>query len=148
MKRKCSVRHVTKIVSIPGTWPLFGFGSTHTLWVASIARVYLPHRGRKEQNQEGRWGVGGGGQCWEGAESLGFFQYSLYESHALQMKGRWGSNINVWFWSICIPRNETARSRYFQNRIIMFCLPISTIMYLWAIYIFPGSVCLYIAAAK
>jgi hypothetical protein len=35
-----------------------------------------------------------------------------------------------------IPRNETARSRYFQNIIIMFCLPISTFMYsyLWATY--------------
>jgi hypothetical protein len=27
---------------------------------------------------------------------------------------------------LCIPRNETVRARYFQNRIIMFCLPIST----------------------
>ena len=32
---------------------------------------------------------------------------------------------------------------HFQNRIIMFCLPISAFMYLWAIYIFPGSVCLF-----
>ncbi len=30
----------------------------------------------------------------------------------------------------CIPRNETVRPRHFQNRIIMFCLPISTFMYL------------------
>ncbi len=37
---------------------------------------------------------------------------------------------------LCIPRNETALPRYFQNIIIMFCLPISTFMYLWAIYIF------------
>ncbi len=29
-----------------------------------------------------------------------------------------------------------------KNRVIMFCLPISTFMYLWAIHIFPGSVCL------
>ncbi len=29
-----------------------------------------------------------------------------------------------------------------QKYSIMFCLPISTFMYLWAIYIFPGSVCL------
>ncbi len=42
---------------------------------------------------------------------------------------------------LCIPRYETAGPRYFQNRIIMFCLPVSTFMYLWAIYIFPGSVC-------
>ncbi len=46
------------------------------------------------------------------------------------MQGRWEFNINVWF-------------RYFQNRIIMFCLPISTFMYRRAIYIFPGSVCLF-----
>jgi hypothetical protein len=26
---------------------------------------------------------------------------------------------------LCSPRNETVRPRYFQNRIIMFCLPIS-----------------------
>ncbi len=39
-----------------------------------------------------------------------------------------------------LSRNETARLRYFQHRIIMFWLPISTFMYLWAIYIFPGSV--------
>ncbi len=31
----------------------------------------------------------------------------------------------------------------FRNRIIMFCLSISTFMYLWAIYILPGSVCLF-----
>jgi hypothetical protein len=30
---------------------------------------------------------------------------------------------------LCIPRNETVRPHYFQNRIIMFCLPISTFMY-------------------
>jgi hypothetical protein len=30
-----------------------------------------------------------------------------------------------------------------QSRIIIFCLPISTFMYLWAIYIFPGLVCLF-----
>ncbi len=46
-------------------------------------------------------------------------------------------------YNLCIPRNETAWPRYFQNRIIMFCLPISTLMYLWAIYILPGSVCLF-----
>ncbi len=108
------------------------------------------------------------------------------------MKGRWESNINVWFvedrmlitrrvrvdwlqgimhafyrnmsadlpvddfrisarvartfspatgFDLCIPRNETVQPRYFQNRIIMFCLPIPTLMYLWDIYKFPGSVC-------
>jgi hypothetical protein len=56
------------------------------------------------------------------------------------MKGQWESNINVWF-HLCIPRNKTARPCYFQNRIIMVCLPISTFMSLWAIYILPQSVC-------
>ncbi len=44
---------------------------------------------------------------------------------------------------LCFPRNETARLRCLQNIIIMFCLLISTFMYLWAIYIFPGSVCIF-----
>ncbi len=44
---------------------------------------------------------------------------------------------------LCIRRNETARHRYFQNRRIMYCLSISTFMYLWAIYIFPGFLCLF-----
>ncbi len=30
---------------------------------------------------------------------------------------------------------------YFQNWIIIFCLTIPTLIYLWEIYIFPGSVC-------
>ncbi len=44
---------------------------------------------------------------------------------------------------LCIPRNETVQPPYFQNRIIMFCLPISTLIYLWEIYTFPGSVYLF-----
>ncbi len=44
---------------------------------------------------------------------------------------------------LCIPRNETAQLCYFQNGIMMFCLPISTFMYLWVIFIFTGSVCLF-----
>jgi hypothetical protein len=43
---------------------------------------------------------------------------------------------------LCIPRNETAGPRV-KNWIIMFCFPISTFMYLWAIYIFFESVCLF-----
>ncbi len=62
---------------------------------------------------------------------------------ALQVKGQWESKLNVWFSYLCIPRNETVWPLYLQNRIVMFCLPISTLMYLWAIYIFPGSVCLF-----
>ncbi len=66
----------------------------------------------------------------------------LKEQHStLQMKGPCESNINVRFSDLCIPRNETARPHYFQYRIIMFWVPMSKIMYLWAIYIFPPSVC-------
>ncbi len=45
-----------------------------------------------------------------------------------------------------IPRNETvqcAASLYFQNRIIIFCLAIPTVIYLWEIYIFPVWVFLF-----
>ncbi len=39
--------------------------------------------------------------------------------------------------------------RYFQNRIKkkkMFCLPIPTLIFLWEIDIFPGSVCLFVCS--
>ncbi len=36
----------------------------------------------------------------------------------------------------------------FQNRIIIFCLPVPTLIYLWEIYIFPGSVCLFCCTAN
>jgi hypothetical protein len=32
--------------------------------------------------------------------------------------------------NLYIPRNKTVRPHYFQNRTIMFCLPIPTFMYL------------------
>ncbi len=67
---------------------------------------------------------------------------ALLNSISLQMKGWWESNINVWFRFIYSQKWNYA-AWYFQNRITMFCLPISTFMYLWAIYIFPGLVCLF-----
>ncbi len=57
----------------------------------------------------------------------------------LQMKGWRESNINVWV-PIMSSQNWNC---YFQNRIIMFCLPVPELIYLWDIYIFPGSVCLF-----
>ncbi len=58
---------------------------------------------------------------------------------SLQMKGLWKSNINV-----CFPFMYSQKwNCYFQNRIIMFCLPVPTLIYLWEIHIFPGSVCLF-----
>ena len=32
---------------------------------------------------------------------------------------------------------------YFQNRIIMFCLPVPTLIYMWEVYKFLGLVCLF-----
>jgi hypothetical protein len=57
----------------------------------------------------------------------------------LQMKGLWEFNINVWF--PCMYSQKW--NYYFQNRIIMFCLPVPTLIYLWEIYISPGSVFLF-----
>ncbi len=61
------------------------------------------------------------------------------EVPALQMKGQWESSINVWF-----PLMYSQKLNcYFQNRINMFCLPVPTLIYLWEIYVFPGSFCLF-----
>ncbi len=58
---------------------------------------------------------------------------------ALQMKGRWESNLNVWF-----PFMYSQKwNCYFQNIITMFCLPVPTLKYLWEIYIVLVSVCLF-----
>ncbi len=54
--------------------------------------------------------------------------------YALQMKGRWESNINFGFPFIYSQKWNC----YLQNRIIMFCLLVPTLIYLWEIYIFPG----------
>ncbi len=51
--------------------------------------------------------------------------------------------------NLCIHRNETARPRCLQNRIVIICLPISTFMYLWAIYsMYSQDRSAYFAAAK
>ncbi len=78
----------------------------------------------------GRWRLHGGskspGSDWKP------LQYTANDP-------RWESNINVWF-----PFMYSQKwNCYFQNRIIMFCLPVPTLIYLWDIYIFPGSVCLF-----
>ncbi len=56
----------------------------------------------------------------------------------LQMKGRWESNINVWFrFMYSLKFNCAALSFPKQNYNILS--PNFTFMYLWAIYIFPQS---------
>ncbi len=57
----------------------------------------------------------------------------------LQWKGQWESNINVWF-----PFMYSQKLNfYFQNRIIMFCFPVPSLIYFREIDIFPVSVCLF-----
>jgi hypothetical protein len=58
------------------------------------------------------------------------------------MKGWWESDINVWFRFMYSQKWNWA-ALLFPKQNIMYCLPISTFMYLRAIYIFPGLVCLY-----
>ncbi len=43
---------------------------------------------------------------------------------------------------LCIPRNETAQHRYFQNIIIMFCLSPNFHIHV-SDFIHPGSVCIF-----
>ncbi len=64
--------------------------------------------------------------------------FAKNSKYALQMNGRWESNI-----IFCFPFMYSQKwNCYFQNRIIMFHLPVRTLIYLWEIYIFPKSVCL------
>ncbi len=73
--------------------------------------------------------------CLCSAQLLSFIFLPFTRPHC---KGR-ASNINVWF-----PFMYSHKwNCYFQNRIIMFCLPVPPLIYLWEIYIFPGSVCLF-----
>ncbi len=56
--------------------------------------------------------------------------YNVIVIRTLQMKGRWESYINVW-----VPFMYSQKwNCYFQNRIILFCLPVHTLVYLWEIY--------------
>jgi hypothetical protein len=64
----------------------------------------------------------------------------------LQMKGRWESKMSGSH--LCIHKNVTLQPPYFQNRIIMFCLPIPTLIYTCEISIFTGSVCLFCCSQK
>ncbi len=48
---------------------------------------------------------------------------------------------------LCIPRNETVQPPYFQNRIIMFCLPVPTLISVRDLYNFQDRSA-YFAAAK
>ncbi len=48
---------------------------------------------------------------------------------------------------VLFPRNKAVQPPYFQNRIIMFCLTIPSLIFLWEIFIFRNRY-VYFAAAK
>ncbi len=73
----------------------------------------------------------------------GFKRDSHWPLATLQMKRRWESNLNVWLPFMYFQQWNW----YFQNRIIMFSFSVPTLIYLWQIYIFPGSVCLFCCSA-
>jgi hypothetical protein len=62
---------------------------------------------------------------------------ALFSSqYTLQMKSRWESNINVWF-PFMYSQNWNC---YFQNRIIMFCLPVPTLLYVFVRDLYISSI--------
>ncbi len=93
------------------------------------------------------WEMGGGGRY--AAHPHPFLQHASANIQYLTLfrtanEGpvRIQYTVNVWFPFM----NSQKLNCYFQNRSIMFCLPVPTLIYLWEIYtyIFPGSVCLHI----
>ncbi len=70
------------------------------------------------------------------------FRYFVFAVHTVN-EGQVRIQYKMSGSNVCIPRNETVQPCDFQNRIIIFCHHISTFMFMWAIYIFPGSVCLF-----
>ncbi len=59
--------------------------------------------------------------------------YSVYTANEGALRIQYKCLVPIY---VCIPRSEIAWPHYSQNRIIMFCLPISSFMYLWAIYVY------------
>ncbi len=71
-----------------------------------------------------------------------------FKTSSLQMKGRWESKCLVPIYVFPEMKLYRVQPRYFHNRIIMFCLPIPTSIYLWDIYIDIHDRSVYFAAAK
>jgi hypothetical protein len=96
---------------------------------------------REEKNRVFHWLMSGPvtGFRWLGTAGWELVTWYQWLKSTLQMKGRWESNINVRFPFTCCQKWNC----YFQNRIIMFCLRVPSLIYLWEIYIFTGSVCLF-----
>ncbi len=70
--------------------------------------------------------------------STGLHSLPSTNVYTLQMKGRWESNKNVWF-----PFMYSQKwNCYFQNRIVMFCLPVPTLINLWESYTYISKISL------
>ncbi len=92
------------------------------------------------------WRRGGSGKDDLHITASGLFfiftqpRYYMYFPRYCIIPVKFGTHlVNVWFPFMYSPK----RNSYFQNRIIMFGLPVPTLTYLWEIYIFPGSICLF-----
>ncbi len=69
--------------------------------------------------------------CWSFA-LYSARDFSRGKVTTLWMKGRWESNINVWFPCMFSQKWHC----YFQNRIIIFCLPVPTLVYICESFIY------------
>ncbi len=87
----------------------------------------------------GRWVCPGAGRGGTPGSTVPREDTPRNQVHTLQIVGWRESNTNIWFPFM----SSQKRNSYFQNRIIMFCLPVPTLIYPWEICIFPGSVCLF-----
>jgi hypothetical protein len=92
--------------------------------------------------------------CLKLRTKFSFWKFSLAEDSAglcllrpflpVDCNWRTGENPIQMSGSVYVfPDMKLQGPRYLQNRIMMFCLPISTFMYLWAIYILPRFPCLF-----
>ncbi len=68
-----------------------------------------------------------------------FLQYFPYTANERSVRIQYKCLVPIYVFS----EMKLRRPRYFQNKIKikMFCLPTSTFVYFWAIYIFPCLVC-------
>jgi hypothetical protein len=95
----------------PGMWKLY--------W------MLRKHSQTEERRNKKAMRLGIRGDATKLFDALGSKGHSV--CNVMQMKGRWESEINVKVLLIYFQK----RNCYLQNRIIMFCFPVPTLIYLW-----------------